>query len=127
MGIGTVRSNRIVGCKLENDREMKSKGRGTFDSKVDTENGIVVTKWFDNKFVHIISNYKGPFPVNQVKRWSVADKKKIYILQPASIAEYNAFMGGINLHDMLVNLSFNRFVCCQCVAFIQKTLQSAQD
>lgn len=104
LGIGTVRSNRIAGCVLENDKDMKLKGKGTFDCKVDTANSVVVTKWFDNKFVHIISNYQGPFPVNKVKRWSVAEKKKIDIPRPASIAEYNSFMGGIDLHDMLVEL-----------------------
>lgn len=100
--IGTVRSNRIAGCPLENDKNMKTKGRGYFDYVVDTENNIVVTKWLDNKVVHVISNYQGPFPVEQVKRWSVAEKTKINVPRPASISEYNAYMGGIDLHDMLV-------------------------
>jgi len=55
--IGTVRSNRIAGCVLENDKTLKSKGRGTHDSQVVTANNILVTKWYDNEVVHIISNY----------------------------------------------------------------------
>jgi len=64
----------------------------------------VVTKWYDNKVVHVISNYQGPLPINQVKRWSVTDKKYINIPRPTSIAEYNSFMGGVDLHDMLVEI-----------------------
>ncbi|KAE9522188.1 hypothetical protein AGLY_017448, partial [Aphis glycines] len=104
LGIGTVRSNRIAGCVLESDKTLKSKGRGTHDSQVDTVNNIVVTKWFDNKVVHVISNYQGPLPINQVKRWSVTDKKYINIPRPTSIAEYNSFMGGVDLYDMLVEI-----------------------
>jgi len=44
LGIGTARSNRIVGCVLESDKTLKSKERGTHDSQVDTVNNIVVTK-----------------------------------------------------------------------------------
>lgn len=83
---------------------MKSGERGKFDSRVDTNSNIVVTKWHDNKVVHIISNYKGPLPVENVKRWSVAEKKKVDVPRPASIGEYNSYMGGIDLHDMLMEL-----------------------
>lgn len=46
---------------MNSDTIIKIQGLGVFESKVDTVNNIVVTKWYDNKFVHIISNYKGPF------------------------------------------------------------------
>lgn len=85
LSVGTVRLNRIDGCPLETDKILKSKGRGHFDYTVDTENNIVVTKWFDNKFVHVISNYKGPLPVDYVNRWSVAQKGKVEIPMPPSI------------------------------------------
>lgn len=89
---------------MNSDTIMKKQGRGVFDSKVDTVNNIVVAKWYDNKFVHIISNYKGPYLTDIVKRWSVGVKSKIYVVRPASVLEYNSFMGGIDLHDMLVKL-----------------------
>jgi len=104
LSVCTVRSNRIAGCPLENDKTIKSKGRGYFDYSVDTENKIVVTKWLDNKIVHVISNYKGPLPVENVKRWSVAQKHNVEVPRPAAIGEYNSYMGGIDLHDMLVEL-----------------------
>lgn len=105
LGIGTVRSNRLAKCKMNSDTIMKKQRLGNFDSKVDTVNNIVVTKWYDNKFVHIISNYKDPYPADIVKRWSVGVKCKIDVVrQSASVLEYNSFMGGIDLHDMLVEL-----------------------
>lgn len=104
LGIGTVRSNRLAKCEMMCDKSMKIKGRGTFDSKVDVVNNIVVTKWYDNKFVHIVSNYKGPLPTENVKRWSVVEKNKVDVVRPAAIGEYNSFIGGIDLHDMLVEL-----------------------
>lgn len=80
LSIGTVRSNRIASCVLDNERNLKSGERGTFYSRVDTNNGIVVTKWYDNKIVHVISNYKGPLPVEKVKRWSVTEKRNFMSL-----------------------------------------------
>lgn len=57
--IGTVRSNRTGNCDFETDNVMKKSGRGSYDWKVDSTNAIVCCKWFDNKYVHIISNYMG--------------------------------------------------------------------
>jgi len=48
---------------------MKKSGHGTYDTKVDTTNKIVATKWYDNKFVHVVSNYKGIHPLDEVERW----------------------------------------------------------
>ncbi|KAL4098999.1 hypothetical protein QTP88_023502 [Uroleucon formosanum] len=54
--IGTVCSNCIAAFVLENDKQLKSRERFQFDSRVDTNNNIVVTKWHDNEVVHVISN-----------------------------------------------------------------------
>lgn len=99
--IGTVRSNRIAACVLENDKQLKSGERGKFESRVDTNNNIVVTMWHDNKVVHVISNYKGLW---RMSKDSLLLKKKVDVPRPSSIGEYNSYMGGIDLHDMLVEL-----------------------
>lgn len=44
LSVGIVKSNRIAGCPLENDKTIKSKRRRYFDYSVDTENKIMVTK-----------------------------------------------------------------------------------
>ncbi|XP_022180053.1 piggyBac transposable element-derived protein 3-like [Myzus persicae] len=80
LGIGTVRTNRLSGCTFKNEKDMKKSGRGTYDTKVDTTNKIVATKWYDNKFVHVVSNYKGIQPLDEVERWSTAKKKELLYL-----------------------------------------------
>lgn len=104
LGVGTVRSNRLSGCKFELDNKLKKSGRGSYDTKIDITNAIIACKWFDNKSVHVVSNYIGPEPTDQVKRWSVEHKSRIPIERPAIVKEYNSFMGAIDLHDMLVEI-----------------------
>lgn len=98
LGIGIVRTNRLSGCTFKNEKDIKKSGRGTFDTKVDTTNKIVATKWYDNKFVHVVSNYKGIHPLDEVERWSTAKKERVVVPRPASSKEYNKFLGGVELY-----------------------------
>jgi len=104
LSVGTVRTNRLSGCQFELDKNLKNSGRGSYDTKIDSTNAIVACKWFDNKSVHLVSNYIGPEPTDQVQRWSVAHKSRIPIEISAIAKEYNSFMGAIDLHDMLVEI-----------------------
>jgi len=104
LSVGTVRSNRIAGCQFENDKDLKKAGRGTYDTRIDTSHGIIGCKWYDNKSVHLISNYIGTEPTDPVLRWSASEKAQIPVKRPAMVREYNSFMGGIDLHDMLVEI-----------------------
>lgn len=38
--------------------------------------------------------------MNNVKKWSIAEKK-VDISRPASINEYNSYISGIDLHDIV--------------------------
>ncbi|GLV46153.1 hypothetical protein CBL_02869 [Carabus blaptoides fortunei] len=49
------------------------------------------------------SNYDKVFPLQSVKRWSSAEKRKVDIPQPKLFSSYNAGMGGVDLHDQAVN------------------------
>ncbi|PSN48689.1 PiggyBac transposable element-derived protein 3 [Blattella germanica] len=100
----TVRSNRMAGCVMASDESLKKVGRGTSDVKVDETNNIVCVKWFDNKSVHLMSSYAGVEPADTVRRWSVKDKQYINVTRPVIVREYNQFMGGVDLLDMLVTL-----------------------
>lgn len=102
--LGTIRSNRVSGCNLQNDKIMKNNGRGSHDYLTDANSNIIFLKWFDNKPVHLISSYVGVEPMDMVKRWSVKDKKHIQVDRPAIVKEYNEHMGGVDLMDMLVEL-----------------------
>ncbi|KAL7405160.1 hypothetical protein ABVT39_024706 [Epinephelus coioides] len=100
--IGTVRSNRIGGVTLMEDKELKKKGRGAFDYR--SAEGVIAVKWYDNKCVTLLSNACGIMPLSTVKRWSKDEKAKIDIPCPSLIPAYNEHTGGIDLSDKLVHL-----------------------
>ena len=104
LSVGTVRQNRIPGCVLKKDDELKKKGRGSYDFRTEHGQNIVAVKWFDNRAVYLISSYAGINPVGSTRRWSLKDKQFITVDQPSIVKEYNKFMGGVDLHDMLVAL-----------------------
>lgn len=102
--LGSIRSNRLPHCKFQDDKILKSKGRGSFDFRCETNNNILAVKWYDNKAVHIISSFVGIEPVNTVQRWSVQEKKYVEVPRPYLVDRYNKYMGGVDLNDMLVAL-----------------------
>uniref|UniRef100_A0A3B3WBV0 PiggyBac transposable element-derived protein domain-containing protein n=1 Tax=Poecilia mexicana TaxID=48701 RepID=A0A3B3WBV0_9TELE len=83
--IGTVRMNRVKDCQLMDEKELKKKGRGSLDFRVNQENNIIV-RWYDNKAVNLLSSFVGVEPLCEA---------------PAIVDTYNRFMGGIDLLDML--------------------------
>ncbi|XP_050301554.1 piggyBac transposable element-derived protein 2-like [Anthonomus grandis grandis] len=100
----TVRSNRLQGGTLEQDKSLLKKGRGTFDYKVDNNAGIAVVKWADTNCVTLASSYVSHTPTFQVKRYSKEGKKKVDVVCPQIMKQYNTHMGGVDLADMLIAL-----------------------
>ncbi|KAL4122942.1 hypothetical protein QTP88_015183 [Uroleucon formosanum] len=85
--LGTIRSNRVSGCNLQNYKVMKNNGRGSHDYLTDANSNIIFLKWFDNKPVHLISSYVGVEPMDMVKRWSgkkVSKGQETYSSRPSS-------------------------------------------
>ena len=71
---------------------------------VDTTDRFVVVKWYDNKAVTLLSSFAGVEPLDEVRRWDKSTKKHVQIPRSLIVQEYNKFMGGIDLHDMLSSL-----------------------
>ena len=71
--IGTVRMNRVRDCNMMEEKEMKKKGRGSWDSRVNQEDNIIV-RWCDNKAVNLLSSFVGIEPLGSVKRWDRKSK-----------------------------------------------------
>ena len=94
--VGTIRLNRLKGCKLLTDQEQK-KGRRACNFKVEQEHGVIIVKWYDNKPVHLISSYSGVEPRDKWNRWSVASKQRVEIGRPPIVKDYNRYMGGVDL------------------------------
>ena len=68
------------------------------------KNGVEIIKWIDNKPVHVVSTAAGEHPMGSVSRYDRKTKTKINVNIPRAIELYNSNMGGVDLHDMLVQL-----------------------
>lgn len=99
---GTVRENRMPKCPLENSKSIGKKARGTMDSRYDHNNEISVVRWNDNSVVTVASNFESVLPNVFVKRYDRKERKDISLPQPNMIAQYNKYMGGVDLHDNAV-------------------------
>ncbi|CAF4935258.1 unnamed protein product [Pieris macdunnoughi] len=119
--LGTIRQNRLKGCKgLLSDKELKKRGRDSFSQVVDNDRKIAIVKWYDNKVVTLASSYADAYPVHEIKRWSKEQKKKLGVTCPQLVRHYNQHidvgkhicsnmlsyvdMGGVDLCDMLIAL-----------------------
>ncbi|XP_065583822.1 piggyBac transposable element-derived protein 3-like [Artemia franciscana] len=100
----TVRANRLKGCALESDSKLKARGRGSYDWRVETQSNAIVVKWYDNKPVHLISTYAALDPEDTCRRWDGKRKEYADVKRPYCVKEYNRFMGGVDLADMLLEL-----------------------
>lgn len=63
LSVGTVRPNRVPGCTLKKDDELKKAGRGSYDFRTEPKQNIIMVKWLDNKPVHLLSSYAGVSPI----------------------------------------------------------------
>ena len=66
--LSTLHENRLIGCVLKSDKEMKKIGKGTHQElhTVEDDVEVRVMKWYDNKPVHILSTYASAQPISQV-------------------------------------------------------------
>lgn len=102
--VGTIRSDRMGSCPLKSQEELQKKGRGALDWKVETNSGIVVVRWLDSKALQMISSYCAVEPTDTCKRYSKQEGKHVEVVRPHIVSQYNQFMGGVDLVDMLVEL-----------------------
>ncbi|XP_046861914.1 piggyBac transposable element-derived protein 3-like [Xenia sp. Carnegie-2017] len=102
--IGTMCQNRMKGCQLKPEKILKQEGRGAYDEVNDSSKGITIVRWLDKKAVTLVSTYCGAEPLGVSKRWEKKEKQYVEIPKPKLVDEYNKFMGGIDLMDMLCSL-----------------------
>ena len=69
-----------------------------------TTHNIATVRWLDTRAVQLVSNYLCTEPMDKCRRWNGVSKKFEDIPRPAIIAQYNKFMGGVDLADMLLEL-----------------------
>jgi hypothetical protein len=100
---GTIRANRIEKCPLASVEVMKKKERGSYDARLDKNSDIVLVRWNDNSVVTLGSNAFGVGPLGAAKRWSVAQRRQVFIEQPHLISKYNNGMGGTDRMDQNIH------------------------
>jgi DNA excision repair protein ERCC-6 len=104
LAAGTIRKGRIAKAKLADEKDLRKKGRWSWDEVSDIEKGLVLVRWFDNSAVNMASNYCGAGAGGVVKRWSNEKKEKVDVKRPDVIGHYNHNMGGVDKLDHLVAL-----------------------
>ena len=72
---GTVRSNRMANCHLQDEKELKKIGRGSFDHRVEITHQVCIVRWYDNRALTVASSYLGFEPLNLAKRWDKSSKQ----------------------------------------------------
>ena len=106
--LGTIKQNRMLGAQnvLTTEKDLKGKGRGSRNWRMDVNSNIVLLKWLVNIVVHLAFNFADSSVGEHVRRRSAKEKKKKYIDIgcPAMVHLYNKFMGGVDLNDMLLSL-----------------------
>ncbi|KAL1445084.1 hypothetical protein MTO96_045215 [Rhipicephalus appendiculatus] len=109
---GTIRGNRLAGCVMKAEEEMKNEGRGSYDEWVSQNNDVVLFRWQDNGIVNMASTHVGVGNVGTVRRWSDASKVHVDIDCPEVVLDYNKYMGGVE-HVPLPNADANEKVASE--------------
>ncbi|KAG5894014.1 hypothetical protein JTB14_031014 [Gonioctena quinquepunctata] len=98
---GTARLNRFSKPLPTDVADFFKKERGSTEQIISTD-GIVVTRWLDNKPVVMVPNFVGVGTENFVKRWDRRTKSFIDVNRPEVIQKYDRSMGGIDETDALI-------------------------
>nr|XP_033947791.1 piggyBac transposable element-derived protein 2-like [Pseudochaenichthys georgianus] len=85
---------------------MKKKGRGTFEEKATSYDGVQLraVKWHDNRAVHLLSTFASANPTISVQRWDKKKKETVQVTCPSVVHVYNKSMGGVDILDSLIAL-----------------------
>ena len=98
---GTIRQNKTQNCPFTSPAAMKKQERGTFEAFGDGM--IALCQWNDNKPMCVVSNFKDAEPTSVIRRWSASKKSAVQIPQPQMVANYNKYMGGVDLLDRFLS------------------------
>ena len=104
LALGVVKSNRMDGCVLKTEKELRKDGRGANDCRVSREGDISVVRWLDNGVVNLSSSFVGVGDQDHVRRWSASEKKHMEVARPEAVKMYNDYMGGVDKLDFLISL-----------------------
>ena len=93
-----MRLPRLKNCPLMAEKDLKKKGRGSYDYCLEESKNIVAVKWFDNKAVHLVSSYIGVEPIDAVRRDMIVPQGNTFL---SLVLTLYAFI--INAWEALIN------------------------
>ena len=67
LSTATFCTNRLKGCPIASDKELKKDCRGSYDYRYDVNSGVHVINWPDHKCVHLASTVSGVAATGTVK------------------------------------------------------------
>ena len=98
---GTIKADRCKNAPLLSKKDMEKSGRGTYSQVSDGNH--VLTKWYDNSVVSVLSNSIFTDTTCSASRYSRTDRKIVQVPMPKVIQCYNQSMGGVDLFDEFFN------------------------
>ena len=106
LALSTIRQNKMIGAQklFQSDKELKKKGRGSSDWRVDVWSNVVVVKCMDNSAVHLAFTFVDNSLGEQIRRWSAKESSYIKIDSPKMVHKNNNFMEGVDLNNMLFSM-----------------------
>ena len=93
LSIVTFRSNRLGGCPLMSEKDLKKCGCGSFDYRTDYNTGTQLLKLFDNKCVVVGSSFAGVECTNTVERYDLTQRRSISTVLTWSLSITNQWVG----------------------------------
>lgn len=97
-----MRIVEFYGTNLPNDKEMKARRRGS-SAECESTDGVVLTKWYDNKPVLSGRNFVGKGIEDSCRRMDKTREEYIFISRPEVAKRYTISMGG-NKQDFLLSI-----------------------
>ncbi|KAK2709630.1 hypothetical protein QYM36_013336 [Artemia franciscana] len=94
--VGTIRQNRLSGCELMEEKELKRFRLEHVYWRVEKSKEVCLVRWYDNKAVTLVSNCVAVEPKDTCRRWDSSEKKYVEIKRPAVIKQYNKYMGCVD-------------------------------
>ena len=89
---------------ITNRKRSQNERRGSHEDWTDANSRTSIAKWYDNKCMQLISSYCDPDSTSKVKRWDNKSKTYNDIDCLTAVQEYNKWMRGVDLADMLIAL-----------------------
>ena len=108
--IGTLNVQRSRKCPIPSEKDLKKGGRGATAEIKSSNKPLVVTSWYDNKRVTLISNFVGKNNVDQCTRFDRKERSNIKVQRPTAVRIYNSFVGGLSVGCIPHKLSIKKMV-----------------